>query len=960
LLGSTLAQREKRVIYPWIDQRGLIRGIGSPKIYIYNLLWLEVGSLNTGLPGLSQGDCILHLHNVLLASQPILERCGLLFLIYNLFVTSESVLLKTKFNMPVMRESVVQRQRLVNLLNANLWTEERFARKLTLISAPAGYGKTTSAVEWLGDFPGRVIWLSLDEEDNDPARFIAYLVAAFQTVERDVGTQSMKMLLSPQPPPVEALITSLINDIAGIRSPLILALDDYHLIQTPRIHAIVGYFLEHQPNHLHQVVLTREDPLLPVSRLLSRGQAIEIRQEDLRFTSRESADFLAQTMGMKLPQEDIEALQRRTEGWAAGLQFAALSLQGQPDPQEFVQFFTGSNRYIIDYLFEEVFKQQPEAIQDFLVRTSILNQLSADLCNAVVGQEHSQEVLVGLERANLFIVPLDLSRDWYRYHRLFRDLLQHRLRLREPSLESGLHLKASQWYEKKNLQVEAVQHALSAKAWDRASDLVLGTSNSLMKQGEIQTLMSWFKQFPEDFLRHKPDLAMEYSWVLILTGQNAQAEEWLERVEILTRETPRYHGSLASAQAFMARSKGDIPATIELSEKALSLIPEDDQETRGVLAVNLGIAYWHVGKMVQAEKTLKEAQSLAQMTGNDYALLSAIVFLGRVQAVRGYLRHAARIFEQAIEMGGNAPIVGLVHLDLGTLHYEWNDLNASREHLEMGQEINQASGNLEFLAAGYMLQAMLENGVGNQEAYLDVLNKLRGIVQSGVLPSPNLNRCLAFMIEMALRAGDVLAAEQLEKDLELDVDWHPFYRNNGLVREHLLIAQNEKKEAAERLRWKTKQADREGWVYGGIAARILESMVIEEPQAGFEIFAEALKLSEPEGYTRAYADHSRAVTANLLEAAQQGISPGYVESILACIRQDQALESAGASQVERLSDRELEVLRLIAVGLSNREIAEKLYLSPGTVKTHVHNICGKMGVSNRTQAVVRGRDLRIL
>jgi LuxR family maltose regulon positive regulatory protein len=862
--------------------------------------------------------------------------------------------------MPVLRESVVRRQRLIDQLNADLWTEEGFARKLTLISAPAGYGKTTSAVEWLGDFPGRVLWLSLGEEDNDPARFIAYLVAALQTVERDVGAQTMKMILSPQPPALEALITPLINEIAGIRSPLILTLDDYHLIQTPRIHAMVSYILEHQPNHLHQVVLTREDPLLPVSRLLSRGQAIEIRQEDLRFTSRESADFLGRTMGVKLPQADIEALQRRTEGWAAGLQFAALSLQGRPNPQNFVHFFTGSNRYILDYLFEEVFNQQTDLIQDFLVRTSILNQLNADLCNAVVEQEECQEMLVSLEKANLFIVPLDLSRDWYRYHRLFRDLLQHRLRLREPSLESGLHLKASQWYQSKNMQAEAVQHALSAKAWDRAGDLALGASNRLMKQGEIQTLISWFQQFPEDFLRKKPDLGMEYSWVLILTGQNEQAEEWLDHVEALTKDIPQYHGSLASAQAFLARTKGDIPATIELSEKALSLIPKDDQETRGILAINLGITYWHIGKMEQAEKTLKEAQALAQTTGNDYALLSAIVFLGRVQAVRGYLRHAARFFEQAVEMGGKAPIVGLAHLDLGTLHYEWNDLNACRKHLEMGQEINQNSGNLEFLAAGYMLQGMLENAVGNQEEYAAALERLRGIVQSGVIPSPNHNRCLAFLIEMALRAGDVLAAGQLAEDLELDVDGHPFYRYNGLSKEHLLIAQNKKAEAAERLRWKTIQADQAGWVYGGIAARILESMAIEEPQAGFEIFTEALQLSEPEGYLRAYADHGQAVTANLLEAAKQGLSPRYVESILACIRQDEVLESAEASQVERLSERELEVLRLIAVGLSNREIAEKLYLSPGTIKTHVHNICGKMGVSNRTQAVVEARDLKLI
>ena len=868
--------------------------------------------------------------------------------------------MKTKLNMPVLGESLIHRQRLVDQLNSDLLAEGGFARKLTLISAPAGYGKTTAAVEWLSDARGQVLWLSLDEDDNDPARFIAYLVAAFQEVDAGIGTQTMQMMQSPQPPAVETLITALINDLTVLKTPLMLALDDYHFIQTAKIHEMVSYFLEHQPNHVHQVVLTREDPLLPVSRMLARGQALEIRQEDLRFTSSESADFLGQKMGVKLTKTDMEALQRRTEGWAAGLQFAALSMQGNPDLQNYVQQFTGSNRYILDYLFEEVFNRQTAAVQEFMMNTSILNQLTAELCDAIVERENSQQVLLELEKGNLFIVPLDLSREWYRYHRLFRDLLRHRLQIHEPSQEAELHLKSSEWYEEHGMPAEAVQHALMAKEWSRAGDLVLGLSNRMMKQGEIVTLMGWFKQFPEVVMRGNPKLCLEYAWVLILAGQNEAADSWLQYIESVTREMPEHHGSLVSAQAFVARTKGDIPATIEFSEKALTLIAEDDKDTRGVLAINLGITYWHVGQMERAEKSLLEAQSLAQETGNIYALLSAIVFLGRVHAVRGNLRQAARGFENAIEKGGNAPIVGLAYLDLAAIHYEWNELNTCRGYLEKGQALNQASGNLEFLSAGYMLEARLENALGNQEAQAAALRKVQELVQGGVIPTPNHNRCLAFLVEMALGTGDVLAAEQLVNQLEMDVDAHPFYRYIGLANERLLIAQEEYPTAAKGLREKTITADQANWVYGAIVTRILGSTATGGGDGGFELFAEALERSQDEGYLRVYADHGQAVVPNLIEATRRGMNTEYIQQILASIRQDEALEIAAASQVEKLSARELEVLRLIAVGLSNREIAEQLYLSPGTIKTHVHNICGKLGVSNRTQAVVHARDLNLI
>jgi LuxR family maltose regulon positive regulatory protein len=872
----------------------------------------------------------------------------------------DNPLLKTKLNMPVVRESIVQRPRLIEQLNAGLRAADGFTRRLTLISAPAGYGKTSLAVEWLGKFEYQVLWLSLDEEDNDPARFMAYLIAAFQQADPGIGGRTLQMLQSPQPPQAETLVTVLINDLSANQAPLILALDDYHYIQNPMVHKQVGFLLEHQPAQIHQVILTREDPLLPVARLLSRGQASEIRQEDLRFNSAESVHFLNRTMGLRLSPEDVNALHRRTEGWVAGLQFAGLSMQGLPDLHRFVKNFAGSNRYILDYLFEEVFCQQSAEVQEFLIYTSILGQLTADLCDAVMEREDSQDLLESIERANLFIVPLDLSREWYRYHRLFRDLLRHRLQKNKSTDEASLHQRASRWYETHGFRSEAVQHSLAAEEWSRASELLLSISGLMMKRGEIASLSAWFSQFPDDVIRSEPKLCLEYVWTLILSGQNELAETLLDHVKIITEDNPEFHGSMYSALAFLARTRGDISATISLSERALDLVPEDDTSTRGILAVNLGIAYWHAGQMDQAAQSLVEAQVAAQETGNIYALLAAVVFLARVHAVRGNLHQAARMLEQAIERGKNAPIMGLAQLDLGYLHYEWNDLKACREHLQQGHLINERSGNIEYRVRGTMLQARLELVEGHTSAFAESLTMLQEWEKAKEVPNATQNRIAAFRIEMALRQGDLSGAQQLAAQLDEDVEAHPFYRFIGLTKARLLIAEGDKPGAAKLVRATKEAADKAGWRYGGIAARILESITAGDQNERLDALREALEQAQGEGYLRAFADQGPILEPNILEAAQQGIYPEYAGQILAVIRQDSDEETAFGETVEKLSEREIEVLRLVAAGLSNREIAGKLYLSPGTVKTHVHNICGKLGASNRTQAVGVARDLKLI
>jgi LuxR family maltose regulon positive regulatory protein len=869
----------------------------------------------------------------------------------------ENLLLQTKLNIPVMRGNVVPRQRLIEQLNEELFGQIGFARRLTLISAPAGYGKTTAATEWLAGLEPKILWITLDEEDNDPVRFMSYLVAAFQQADASLGIRSLEMLQSPQPPQIEAFVTLLINDLSGKSQPLILVLDDYHFIQNPMIHKLVSYLLEHQPAHLHQVILTREDPLLPVARLLSRGQARELRQDDLRFTAPETADFLKHIVGLQLSREDVDVLQRRTEGWVAGLQLAAVSIQGHRDAHDFVTYFAGSNRYILDYLFEEVFTQQPVEVQEFLMRTSILNQLTGDLCDHIVERGESRSMLESLERSNLFILPLDPAREWYRYHRLFRDLLRLRLRIHQEGDETQLHMRACDWYQAHGFQSDAVHHALAAAEWKRAGELVLELNDSMMKSGEIVTLLGWFNQIPDSFMEGNPDLAIEYIWTLILTNQNELARTWLEQVENATHDDPQFLASITSAWAYLARVEGDVPRTIEYSQRALELVPDENKSHRSILAVNLGIAYWHSGRMEEALQALGEAQNTAQDSENYYALLAALIFLGRVEAVRGNLRKAAEMFQLAINKGISAPLTGLAHLDLGVVQYEWDDLGSCRDSILKGQEIIETSRNIEFQVAVYLLMVRLERALGNTESVRETLIKLQELEKLPDVSPPTCTRSKASRAEIAILNRDLPAAQELGEQIEKDVDAHPYYRFFGLLRERILIAEGEKEEASLSLIQKADQANQAGWVYGWVAVQILRALAAESQESGLLLIREVLERSKKEGFIRVYADQGQAIKPLLIEAAQRGVYPEYIGRILAAMR---VKPETPTGIVEQLSEREIEVLRLVSAGLTNREIAEQLYLSPGTIKTHVHNICGKLGVANRTQAVMRARDLKLI
>lgn len=864
-------------------------------------------------------------------------------------------LLATKLYHPPPRPDLVLRPRLLERLDAGLYQADGFTRKLTLISASAGYGKTTLIAAWLNKKDdGEVAWLLLDDSDNDPRRFITYLIAAMQQIDASIGKATADMLQAPQPPPNEVLLSVLINEIAVVPNPFILVLDDYHVICTPLIHQQLAFLIDHQPANLHLVMTTRQDPLLPISRLRARGQVLEIRQEDLRFTTAEAGEFLQRVMGLAINSDEIHALERRTEGWIAGLQLAALSMQGRHDLSDFIQAFTGSSRFILDYLIEEVFEQQSPDVKDFLLKTSILERLSGSLCNALTEKTNGQKLLEILEQANLFIVPLDQSRVWYRYHRLFAELLRHRLRTSDLN-ECELHQQASLWFEKNGLMNDAIQHALDAQAWERAGSLIQSVNTDFLKRGEVLTLIGWFQSLPEEILLSNPQLCFDYIWPLLLASQYDLADPLLEHVEQAAKDIPAFLGDVYAAQAYLARGVGDHERMVERSQQALALLPKSSLNSRCIVALNLGLAYWHMGEMHEAERILADALEAAQATDNHYAALTALIFLGRVFAVRGQLHQAAKHFESAIQQGKEIPVNALAYMDLATLHYEWNALDLSDLYLQKAITLCQRSKNDEFLAGCRLLALRLRIAQGDLAAAEETLRQAWNLVRAGNISAPMIERVTAAQAYLSIEKGE--STEEWNQKLTEKADCHPFYRFLGVTKARTLPDTH----ARAYLEGLSQAAQANEWGYGLVAIRALQASFAENQDDGLEYLHGVLQLAEGGRFIRSFVEAGEKLIPLLRAAAEHSISPDYVAQILTAIMgDDDTVKNAPISLLEPLSERELDVLQLLAMGMSNREIAEKLVVSTGTAKTHVHNLCGKLGVRNRTEAAMKAKELGLV
>ncbi|HEX6386230.1 MAG TPA: LuxR C-terminal-related transcriptional regulator [Anaerolineae bacterium] len=890
-------------------------------------------------------------------------------------------LLQTKLHIPQQPagradSSLVLRPRLSKKLDAGL------SRKLTLVSSAAGSGKTTLLSEWGRGRPRPVAWLSLDKGDNDPTRFWTYFIAALQRLDAGLGQDALRLLQTPQPPPLEKILTSLINEIAAVQernkgdSPYTAILDDYYFIETEHIHETLAFLLDHLPPCFHLVIATRADPPLPLARLRAKGQLNEVRAADLRFTPDEAAVFLNQVMGLNLADEDVVALNTRTEGWIAGLQLAALSVQGHDDVQRFVRSFAGSNRYILDYLIEEVFKQRPPGTRDFLLQTSILDRFCGDLCDALLetgdwrpettqslisNRQFSQQILEQLEAANLFIVPLDDKRHWYRYHHLFADLLRHRLEIRYSQVHvARLHLRASRWYEAQGLTGEAIEHALAAADWERASTLILSASEMMLKRSHVGTLLRWFRALPQSEILARPRLCHAYSWPLMLTGQLGAAETYLTRAEEAAKADPDFLPDVVVAQAYSARVSGDDSRTIVLSQRALSLLGKEDLLLRGLVTMNLGIAYWNSGQLDAAEEALSEAEAASGHAGNVYSQLTALSYLGRIQAVRGRLHQAARRQRQGIRIGKGLPAAAASHLELSVLYYEWNELDAAGDHLQQVFEMSQRSGNVEAEVGAYHMLARLEQARGNEAAARAALEKAQPLTLDHKVAPVVRAQSIAYHVQIALAQGDLATAQRWGTQVDELIGMVPIYALLGLVPVRLLLAQNEKAAAAAQLEACYSKATRDSLQAVVVKILVLQALASPTEADGLAYLAEALALARPQGYIRTFVDEGQAMAALLRRALEQEIAPNYTANLLSHFPDQFSVSHQQAPLVEPLSEREVEVLQHLAAGQTYQEIAQTLFISVNTVKTHLQSIYGKLEVSNRRQATAKAKALDLL
>jgi LuxR family maltose regulon positive regulatory protein len=896
-------------------------------------------------------------------------------------------ILQTKLYIPPIRPELVSRPRLIERLNAGLCQNQGFGRKLTLVSAPAGFGKTTLVTEWLNRSEHRFTWLSLDEGDNDLARFFTYFVAALQKIDANVGQAAQAMLQAPQPPPPETVLTSLINDIAASSSPFVLILDDYHLIDAPPIHQQLAFLLEHQPPPMHLGLVTRADPPLPLSRLRARSQMLEIRTDDLRFTTGEAAFFLNQVMGLNLSAEDAAALEARTEGWVVGLQMAALSLQSQEDAAGFIQAFSGSHHFVLDYLMDEVLSHQPEDVHRFLLHTSILERMTGPLCDAVCGEgtgtPNGQTMLEMLHRTNLFVVPLDTERCWYRYHHLFADLLRARLRQTLPDLVGALNRRASSWYEQHDLAAEAIHYALAAQDLDRAADLIEQNAMPAYQRGEMATLQNWIQALPEPVTRRHPGICIWHGWLLVSAGQSENAEPMLEDAERHIRPDDRsakaqsWRGGVAVVRAITASKRGDVPATIHQSRLALEYLPLDDPVDRAhriTAGFFLGTGYVIRGDLTKAEQMFADAVELARADEVPFSAAMNLGELARLWLIRGRLHRAADLYQECQRLatspeGRELPWMSIGKVGLGRLAYERNELDQAHRLFIEGIHHGKRWNSPDTLVAGHTVLSALLQAQGNTDGAGAALQEAAGVLQARQV-RPDVRREWEIRrVRWWLSQGDVSQAQRWTPEKQLAPGEIPSFEQESayVSLARVLIARNDLDAALDLLARLASGAET-----GGRTGRLVEILILQalalqaqgDAAQATTTLERALSLAGPEGYVRTFVDEGPPMALLLHQAAAGESMPDYAARLLAAFEKatgdEEKAELPPSSLVEPLTAREQELLLLVAEGLSNREIAAELFIALGTVKSHIHNIYGKLNAQNRVQAVARARELGLL
>ena len=877
--------------------------------------------------------------------------------------------------MPRVRPDLVSRPRLVERLDQGLQP----GHKLTLVSASAGSGKTTLISEWVASCQRPAAWLSLDEGDGDMARFFTYLIAALQTLDPALGQSVAPLLQAPQPPPPETILTPLLNQIAAIDKDFILVLDDYHLVDSQTADQALTFLLDHVPPQMHLVITTREDPNIPLARYRVRRQMTEIRAADLRFTSAEAAGFLNRIMGLGLTADEITALETRTEGWIAGLQMAALSMQGRADTADFIHAFTGSHRFVLDYLIEEVLRRQPEDVRSFLLQTAILDRLSGPLCDAVTGRADSKEMLAFLERGNLFVIPLDDERRWYRYHHLFAGVIYTYALAEQPAQIPALHRRASGWYGENGLQADAIYHALAGQDMARAADLIELAWPDMDRSFQSNAWLRWADALSPELLRDRPVLNVAYAWAALNRGDLQTAESRLHEVVQLLEGTDgviivdeaqfqALPASIASARAYIAQARGDVPATARYTRRALDLLPEDDYVRRGPAAALLGLAYWGLGELDAAYQALGEAMDGFRMAGAISFAISGTYGLADIRIAQGRLREAVAIYEQSLHVASAED--GLVYrgtaelyLGLAMLQREQGDSQASARNVRRALELGEGAALDNWPYRVRIARARLAEDQGDLHGALDLLDEAQGFYFP--TPVPNLRPTEALKTEIWLKQGRLAEASAWAGDQALSAagDLSYLHEFDHLTLARVLIAQHKVDQALELLDRLLSAAEAGGRIGSMIEILIVQALAQQvrgDIAAALPPLERALALAEPQGYVRIFVDEGPLMAGLLQEATAQTAAAGYIRRLLAAFTGEPVEEEAAGALAEALSERELDVLRLLATELNGPEIAGNLMVSLSTVRTHTRNIYSKLEVNNRRSAVRRAEELGLL
>jgi len=884
-------------------------------------------------------------------------------------------LLRTKLFVPPLRPNLVPRPHLVDRLNHGL----RFGHKLTLISAPAGFGKTTLVLDWIRDslsksdlqssMVPRFCWLSLDSDDNELTQFFQYFVAALQKVEDSIGQACLSVLEWPQPPSPQNIIALLINDLAlfSLQSPIILILDDFHAIGNQAIHQALTFFLDKTPPDFHLVVITRSDPPLPLSSLRVRGQMTEIRETDLRFTPEETVLFLGQGYGIKLPVEQIAALATRTEGWIAALQLAALALHGHDSAwqMEFVSSFSGHHAHVADYLMDEVWQRQSEDVQSFWLATSILDQLSGPLCDVVIGRNDSQQMLTQLHHRNLFLTPLDSQCHWYRYHRLFADMLRKRVAELGTVVITQLHQRAAAWYEQQELLPQAVHHALAAADQAEATRLISLAAEVALRQGELTVIQGWLEALPAALVRADHRLALSKAWVSYLIGQVETAVGYLAAAQLAWPDNTgsEQQASLISLQAFIAILQGDVSTGITLSKDALAMLTDANGSLRELILFNLMQAQAMVGDIDAALESGRQAVHVGLENGSSF--LAANILEGTVQLLllQGKLREAIRLGQEAIsrfvdKWQNPLPTAGQLYIALGQAEFELGAIERAHTLMQQGIALSQQMAAIMPILNGKLHLAQVQQSRDQGELALATLGEVRQMSEV-----PHLQLIISAMeADMNLRQGHVTAALSWANSLDIHFLESPVLRFELVYLAHArcLLADQRWSTAdtlLEKLARAAKEQGRAGSLVPIMVLQALSKRAQGKHPAAESTLHQAVMMAKLEGHKRPFLDDLAALSPIL-----QVIRPAAADFVSDLLSHSDlpALSAPQSTLPTPLNDRENEILHLIAAGHSNPEIARELYLTVNTVKWYIKRIFQKLDVPNRREAAARARDLGLV